>query len=582
MSEELEAAIRMLSGHVDTNGFAEGQVTAIVDSLPEATDAGPWRRVWYLAQLLEAQGEPDAADRLLEAVIVRYDGHAVAAQAQNQHALILAARGQHTEAEAKLADAFIVAAPRDPRTAATIADNLAVLATRRGAQRVAESWRTRKHNIHDLDAEPLDPLRAQQTTIDDAHRSIDEGQTATAIQCVRLAGERTKAVAVAHGDDSVEAALATAQLAHVKFRLARRRARTADMDTACRVLEAVGVVLGTKLGADDPRSLDIRVITRMCEIELAVVMHDEPLTVVSLNTELERLGKRVWRTRPADIPRQLLIDANVAVEMVEHARRLKSVPSLRMAITAMRRSFEAIMEHFGPEHPHAITARINLSGAEFDLACQERSHEAVVRARRELESAAAASRALADGHPVRVAAAHQLEVCRSLERGHTGTAAGGTDTRVATTWDAGGSGWNVRYSDVNRVGGETKGKSTFIQFTVAVLAEVIDVDVLTRRLWIDLRALGSLSAELVMETLEPGLESQSTSGGGQHLGEILVSGTLSVATISRLSEVLVTFVERTQAAGIAIRKGDNGFNITSMSIQGKAILAEIIVLLLKD
>lgn len=109
------------------------------------------------------------------------------------------------------------------------------------------------------------------------------------------------------------------------------------------------------------------------------------------------------------------------------------------------------------------------------------------------------------------------------------------------------------------------------RFTVEISADdPITTEVLTRQLRVDLRALGGLSLEPVFAPMPATLpddvtESLTKSGAVQQLGVIAASGVASAALVKGMFDLLVTFVNRTTAGSVTLRRGDAEVTVTGVS-----------------
>lgn len=460
MTDKLEELIEALENPGVRTGpivYPEEWPLSVDDELVAAANTERWPRVAYLALLLEDTDNRRLVDTLLRTVAERFAGQSTAALARNLQALILIGRGEHGVAKSMLEDAYFDKTAADYVTPALIAGNLATLAERNGAVAEARLWSDRA-SVPRMSGHPRrDAFEELLAQIDHVHQTVDKvDQTQIKIE-LRHAKRRTNEVVRRWGGQSVEAALAVGYFAHAKFRYAHRGDDRAAMDKALMVLETVTVLLGTRLGAEDARTRDLRVVTQLCQFERAVASEDVD-RVRKAYKEVTHLRARSLHVRLNDVPRQLLITANEMVAYVEVARLSESVRMLRGAVSQLREVTAEIVRHFGARHPQAITAQLNLGCAQLDLACQERSADELETARQDLEQAARYAEAeYAEGHPARAMAAHQLTLCRRLgSGGFEAEGGGGLATKVRTRLDLGDEGWNTTYADYGQVGLESE------------------------------------------------------------------------------------------------------------------------------
>lgn len=124
------------------------------------------------------------------------------------------------------------------------------------------------------------------------------------------------------------------------------------------------------------------------------------------------------------------------------------------------------------------------------------------------------------------------------------------------------------------------------RFTVEVAADdAMTAEVLTRQLRIDMRALGPLSLEPVFAPMPvvPDDSPPAKAGIAIHLGVIAASGVLSAAAVKGLFDLFVAFVNRSTAATVTVKRGEDELTIGGISpAAANEKLAEFELLLRAD
>ncbi len=401
------------------------QVRRAVEELDRPSAIRDWPRNRYLAALLDRGGLPGLAELLLQRIADVASGLAVAAEANNLHALLIIRHGDLREGIHQLEDAFLQASICGADVLSAIAINLATAHRMKGDNATAARWLERCTRYSQEASAPTSTRLWEPLVRAAMAAGAIDGPGATRALNQIVSRVRAGSEAAPNLD-----AVSAAEVARIALEAGRLNDDAELVRRSRDTLDLLAQVIGSIYDVNDPRKLTASANATVGEFELARLGAAEDMEWAT--RRLADLAQRLQDTIGPDDPRTLALQANAVVAQLEVARLRQSWSWFSECVRRLDQFVERQSSLLGPTHEQTLTSRANLASAQLELALRTATEPALELAASTLATTIAACvQGLGENHPATLVLRQQLRMCTEPDQlSGKATALGGVTTRV--------------------------------------------------------------------------------------------------------------------------------------------------------